>query len=371
MTLPPLRALAAIGALTFALGAFAQPLKPAPKPATGTGGKTTTAPKPGAPAKAVSQNPGQTIVTVGSVSIKKGRIDTLASLMARARGADFAALPPAQAMMLRRMVVTNLIGQELVELEAKAKGITATPAEIDSGVRALKSQFPDAATWQRALKQSGDTEAEVRAKVARQLRSDKVLGANIDQPTSPSDAELRAFWEKNKKEFPVHDSLRALQILLKADAKVTGEAAAEKQRRLEVLRRDLAADSAEAPVLLRNFMSEAARVGEGPEARIGGDLERFHPADFHPDFRSKVADLRVGQMSPVFRTPLGFHLVLLIEKYDGKFDSYRLQSLQNVMARKNMQLGLDMRDFLKKLASRHQVKFLAPDYRDTSESGIY
>jgi hypothetical protein len=76
-------------------------------------------------------------------------------------------------------------------------------------------------------------------------------------------------------------------------------------------------------------------------------------------------------MSQVFRTPLGYHLVLVVEKFDGKFDSYRLQSLQNVMARKNLQLSMDMRDFLKKLASRYPVKYLVGSYRDTSESGIY
>lgn len=362
------RALVATCALTLAVGALAQPLRPAPagpaKPAPGA--PATPVPRP-----AISANANQTVVTVGTVAIKRGKIDTLAALMARARGADLDDLPPAQAQMLRRMVTTNLIGQELVELEAKAKGIQATPAEIDSGVKALKSQFPDAATWQRALRQSGDTEAEVRAKVARQLRSDKVLAANITPPAPPTEAELRAFWEANKKEFPQSDSLRALQILLKVDAKTPEASAADKKRRLETLRRELAADSNDTPGLLRAFMNEAARVGEGPEAPIGGDLERFHPDDFNADFKNQVVKLRVGQMSPVFRTPLGYHLVLLVEKYDGKFESYRLQSLQNVMGRKNLQLSIDMRDFLKKLSARYPVKYAIPSYRDTSENGIY
>ena len=97
----------------------------------------------------------------------------------------------------------------------------------------------------------------------------------------------------------------------------------------------------------------------------------FHPDDFHADFKKHIVNLEVGQLSPVFRTPLGFHLVLLVEKYDGKFGSYRLQSLQNVMNRKNLQLSIDMRDFLKRLAVRYPVKYAVPSYRDTSESGIY
>src|SRR5690606_24990550 len=153
---------------------------------------------------------GPTAVTVGGVAIPKLQIDTLAGLMARARGIE----PNAQqSAAMRRAVATNLIGQELLELEAKAAGVRAEPAEIDSALNLLKGQFPDAASWREAMRRSGDTETEVRAKIARQIRADKVLAANVAAPEPPTEAELRAFWEANRKEFPVNDSLRALQIL--------------------------------------------------------------------------------------------------------------------------------------------------------------
>lgn len=344
---------------TFAATAGAQPLRPAPPASSASV----------APALPGTRAP--IVVTVGDVAIRADRVDTLATLMARARGADLDEVPAEQAMMLRRVVTTNLIGQELLELEAKSRGIQARAQEIDSAVALLKSQFPDAASWQRAMRQSGDSEAGVRAKVARQIRSEKVLAAGLEAPGPASEAELRAFWEQNKDQFPVNDSLRALQILLIVDAKAPAEEAAGKKRRLEALRRDLLADSADTPQLLRRFMNEAARNGEGPEARIGGDLERFHPDDFHASFKGAVAGLNVGDLSPVFRTPLGFHLVMLIEKFDGRFESYRLQTMQNLAAQKNVRLAEDMRDFLKKLAARHSVKYQRASYRDTSENGIY
>ena len=356
----PLRVLLSACVLTAAVAGHSQPLKPAPK--AKAGGSST-----GAQAKPA----GSTAITVGTVTIKKTRIDSLAMLMARARGADISGLPDEQATMLRRMVATNLIGQELLELEARARGLQPTPTEIDSAIHLLKGQFPDAASWQKAMRQGGDTEAGVRAKVARQLRADKLLAAIVEQPSMPSDADVRAFWEKNRKEFPINDSLRAVQILLMADAKMPADDAADKKRRLESIRRELDADSADMTVLLRRFMAEAARAGEGPEARIGGDLERFHPDDFHPDFKSQVLKLKVGQMSPVFRTPLGFHLVLLIEKYDGKFESYRLQSLQNLLSQKNFKMGNEIRVFMRKLAAKYPVKYQLPAYKDDSETGVY
>lgn len=366
MTHPSLARLVLSGCMLLAVAAGAQPLKPAPAAKPGTAAGKAKAVKP-----AAAQGARQALVTVGATTIKKGRVDTLAQLMARARGADLATLPPEQAMLLRRLVVTNLIGQELVEMEAKSAGVQATPREVDSALSELKSQFPSATEWQAAMHRNGDTEAGLRAKIARQIRAEKTLAIGVQPPGPPTEEEVRAFWEKNRKEFPVNDSLRALQILLTVDAKMPADSANAKKIELENLRRGLARDSADVQSLLREFMNAAARYGEGPEARLGGDLERFHPDDFNPEFKKQVMALRVGQMSPVFRTPLGFHLVLLIEKYDGKFDSYRLQSLQNLMAQKSLRTAMDMREFLRKLAAKHPVKYLQPAYRDTSENRIY
>lgn len=341
--------------MSASIAPMAQPLLP-PKPAVVPEGNGPTG----------------TAVTVGDVRISAGKIDSLAVLMARARGTDARELPKEQLNLMRRLIATNLIGQELLELEAKAGNVKASPREIDSAMRELRSQFPDEAAWKRAMSRSGESEPQVRSKLARQIRADKVLEANMRQPSMPTEEEMRAFWEQNKNAFPVNDSLRAVQILLRLDADAPDTEVAARRSRLEETRRSLLAqDSTDVPALLRSFMTEAARLGEGPEAEQGGDLERFHPGDFHPEFRKHVTDLRVGQVSPVFRTPLGFHLVLLIEKYDGKFDSYRLQSLQNLMTQRNLRLGTEMRDFLTNLAARHSVEFLLPEYRDTSEEGIY
>ncbi len=349
-----------LGALALCAGTAAgQPLLP-PKPAVPAGQQH------------VAAEASRHAVSVGDVRISAGKIDSLATLMARARGTEARELSTEQLDLMRQLITTNLIGQELLELEAKATGIQASPREIDSAMRDLRAQFPDEAAWQRAMRQSGESEAQVRAKLARQIRADKVLEANMQLSGAPSEAEMRAFWEENKDAFPVNDSLRAIQILLRAGATTSEQQVSSLQSRLENIRRVvLGEDSTDTPALLRRFMAEAARHGEGPEARQGGDLERFHPADFHPDFRKHVTGLQVGQVSPVFRTPLGFHLVLLIEKYDGKFESYRLQSLQNLMAQRNLRLGMEMREFLKKLASKYPVTFHLPNYRDVSESGLY
>ena len=81
--------------------------------------------------------------------------------------------------------------------------------------------------------------------------------------------------------------------------------------------------------------------------------------------------LKVGQLSPVFRTPLGWHLILLTEKNDAKFESYRLQIAQALMAEKSAKAGKGLKKYLQTLADRYKVSYLEGGYRDTTLAGVY
>src|SRR4051812_8078855 len=85
--------------------------------------------------KASSPSPsaGETVITVGGKAIKRSQIDTIVDLMAKAQAQEAGGeIQPGQKLEMRKLVATNLIGQELLEQEAKALHIQASPKEIDS-----------------------------------------------------------------------------------------------------------------------------------------------------------------------------------------------------------------------------------------------
>lgn len=311
----------------------------------------------------------KTVITVGGKSIKASQVDSLVDMMAKAQTSD-GHLPADREEALKKMVATNLIGQELLEKEATALKLKVTSSEVDSLLDQFKQNFPDEATFRSELKKAGNTEKSLREKLERQIRADKVMAAKVEKMEKPSDEEIAAFFKEHRKEFGVHDSLRALQIVLLKDPKKPA-AAAEDRKKLEELRGKLLEDSLPTPLLIRAFMETAAQVSEGPEAKTGGDLGRFHPRDFHPDFRKAVQPLQVGELSPVFQTPLGTHLALLLEKFDGKLESYRLVILQNIAAEKARKTGESLRNLLQTLAKKYPVKYLDKSYEDTSAAGVY
>ena len=316
-----------------------------------------------------ARGPGAVVITVGPNKIQKKQIDTLVSLMVKSK--KTIEPDPREKAALEKMIATNLIGQELLDLEAKRLNVKAEEKDIDSMFRYFRGNFPDAATFSLALKEAGDTEASLKNKLARQIKADKILSGQVQKVERPTDKEMQDFYAQHKAMFPVSDSLRACQIVLIVNADTKPSQATEMKAALEKAREELSKDSADVDALLTRFLVAARQMSQGPEGKDGGDLQRFKPTDMKAEFQKNVVKLKVGQMSQVFRTPLGWHLVLLTERYDGKFESYRLQVARLVVAEKASQTAKNLKKYLQTLAGRYPIKYLEQAYRDTSSAGVY
>lgn len=327
--------------------------------------------KGGAKAAKSAKGPASVVITVGPNKITKSQIDTLADLMVHARHQDGSAPQPGEREYIARMVATNLIGQDLLDLEAKRLNVVADPKSLDSLSKAFRANFPSDEAFKQALRSAGDTEAGLREKMARQIKADKLLNAQMSPMERPSEKEMRDFFAAHKAAFPINDSLRACQILFRVDANSSAGDVAKKKSELELIRADLSRDTAHIDALLTRFVMKAREISDGPEKKDGGDLQRFLPGDFNPEFKKQVSALKVGQMSPVFRTPLGWHLVVLTERNDGKFESYQLQIARALVTEKAAKAGKDLKKYLKVLADRYKVAFLDEGYRDSSVAGVY
>ncbi len=314
--------------------------------------------------------PTAVVITVGPNKIRQRQIDTLVDLMSRAKRTP-GALDPREKMSLQRMVATNLIGQELLALESQRLNVVAPDKEIDSLSRVFKANFPDDASFKQALAQAGDTEKGLREKMIRQIKADKLLNSQLTPVSKPTNKEIQDFFTAHKKDFPLNDSLRACQIVMIAGKDASPLAIGKKKADLERVRQELAKDTGDVDMLLTHFVMAAQQVSDGPEKKDGGDLGRFKPADFQPEFKRQVMGLKVGQMSQIFSTPLGYHLILLTERYDGKFESYRLQISRILIQEKSAIAGKNLKKYLQTLAARYKVNYLESGLKDTTVAGVY
>lgn len=343
---------------------------PAATPAVAAPKTAKTKPATGGSPKAGAKAPAGVVITVGPNKIRKRQIDTLVQLMVKVKQAP-ENMDPREKQYLERMVATNLIGQELLDLEAKRLNVIADDKSIDSLSQVFKKNFPNEEAFRRALKEAGDSEKGMREKMVRQIKADKLLNSQMSPVSRPTPKEMQDFFAAHKSAFPINDSLRACQIMFLLEKNSGAGEVAKRKADLEKIRADIIKDSAQLELVLTRFVMKARDVSDGPEKKDGGDLQRFLPGDFNPEFKKQVSALKVGQMSPVFRTPLGWHLVLLTERNDGKFESYQLQVARALVQEKSAKAGKNLKKYLKTLADRYKVSYLENSYRDTSLAGVY
>ncbi|GEM_PF-442600 len=362
----PAPALAAPAAVTAPAAAETVPAK-APAAAKAAKAKTGSA---ASATKGGPKTPASVVITVGPNKIRKRQIDTLVQLMVKVKQAP-ENMDDRQKQYLERMVATNLIGQELLDLEAKRLNVIADDKAIDSLGHMFKANFPNDEAFKKALKEAGDSEQGLREKMARQIKADKLLNTQMSPVSRPTQKEMLDFFAANKAAFPINDSLRACQILFMIDKEAVPSEIQKRKAELEKIRGDIIRDSAQMDVVLTHFVMKARDVSDGPEKKDGGDLQRFLPGDFNAEFKKQVSSLKVGQMSPIFRTPLGWHLVLLTERNDGKYESYQLQIARALVQEQSAKAGKNLKKYLKALADRYKVNYLENGYRDTTVAGVY
>lgn len=110
------------------------------------------------------------------------------------------------------------------------------------------------------------------------------------------DPEVRAYYEKHKKDFLLPERVQVSQILVP-----TEEKAVAVRRRVE-----------NAPV--EEFRRIAREESAGPEAGRGGVMGVYKPGDLPAEMEKVIFALEAGQISQVVESSYGFHVFRLDQK---------------------------------------------------------
>jgi foldase protein PrsA len=128
---------------------------------------------------------------------------------------------------LRNQVVGLLVSYKWIQGEADAQNIKVSDAEVKKSFDTQRKQnFPKAGDFEKFLKTSGQTEADILLRVKLDLLSQKIRDKVIKGKDKVSDAQIQAFYDKNKSRFTQPET-RDLQIVLtKTQAKANAAKAA-------------------------------------------------------------------------------------------------------------------------------------------------
>jgi foldase protein PrsA len=121
---------------------------------------------------------------------------------------------------LRDQVVGLLVTYRWVQGEAKDRKVSVTDADVQKSFQSQKKQsFPKEADYQKFLKQSGQTQADILLRVKIDLLFSKIRDQVIKGKDNVTDAQMQSFYNKNKSRFSTPETRDLLVVLTKDQAK--------------------------------------------------------------------------------------------------------------------------------------------------------
>lgn len=199
----------------------------------------------------------------------------------------------------KQRLMENLINQALIEQAAQQKGINVSDADIQKQIDQLKSGFKDSTQFDAALKSAGMTLDQLKAQIKNQLVTQKLV-ESLAANNKVTDADIQAYYDKNKAEFFQKPAKRVSHILFKSSDKATA------QKVLNQLKAGTITFAAAA----KQYSIDTA------SATKGGDLG-WPTTAYLPEFQAAVDKLKKGQMSGLVQSSVGYHIIEVTDERAG------------------------------------------------------
>lgn len=199
----------------------------------------------------------------------------------------------------KQRLLENLVNQVLVEQAAKEKGIKVTDADIDKQIDQLKAGFKDQAAFDQALKSAGMTVDQLKAQIKNQLVTQKLV-ETLSANQKVSDADIKAYYDKNKAQFYDSAAKRASHVLFKSEDEATA-------KRVLAQLQDKSTTIAAAA---KKYSIDTA------SATKGGDLG-WPTQAYVPEFQAALDKLSKGQTSGLVESQYGIHIIKVTDVRTG------------------------------------------------------
>jgi peptidyl-prolyl cis-trans isomerase C len=204
----------------------------------------------------------------------------------------------------RKKIVDGLIERQLLLQEVKKNNVTAKEEDINQRLANTKKSFPTEPDFQKALTDNGLTEASLRQRIQEQIAVTQLIRTHVVEKIVISDQELKDFYEKNKQYFNAPEQVKVSHVLV---ACKEAKCDAASKAKLEGIRKEITSKKI-------TFADAAKKYSDCPSKAQGGDLNYIERGQVVPEFEKVAFAAQMGQISPVFKTSYGYHILVVTDK---------------------------------------------------------
>lgn len=205
----------------------------------------------------------------------------------------------------------SLMVSALYELQAEEDSIVVSDAEVEGELEARIKYFVDQIGSREKLEEFyGKSIVQIKEEYREMIRSNIIsmrMESKITEDVKVTPSEVRRFFAALPKDsIPLIPLTYELQYISKKPVISLSEKDVAKARLQEIRDRIEKGEQ---------FRSLAALYSQDPgSARKGGDLGYGARGDWASEFESMAFSLPIGELSPVFETQFGFHILEVLDR---------------------------------------------------------
>jgi len=267
---------------------------PAPRPGT--------APPARAPVASVPLD--RVVAVVNNEAVTQFDVNEQKRLVtAQMRDAKVQALPPD---VLEKQVLERLITERAMIQYAKESGIRVDDQTVERTVlRIAQENKLSPEDFRKVLEREKIPYAKYREDIRREVTIQRIREREVDSRVSVSDAELDAYLATVAAQAGGEMEYQVSHIMVSVPEQASPDQINARKKRAE----DALAQIKEG----KDFKEVAAAFSDSPDGIKGGDLGWRTPARLPVVFVEAAKDMRKGDVSPVLRSPGGFHVIKLVD----------------------------------------------------------
>jgi peptidyl-prolyl cis-trans isomerase SurA len=210
---------------------------------------------------------------------------------------------------LQRDVLEQMIVERAQLQRARELGIRVDDGMLDRAVARIAEQNNlSMADFRTQLDREGVPFPKFREDIRREITQQRLREREVDNKIQVTESEVDNFLAAAGvgPQATPQQELNVSQILVRVPEGATPEEVTQRRKRAEEIRAQLAGGA--------DFTQVSASMSDAPDAATGGSLGWRTPDRLPQLFIDAIAGVEQGQVSPIVRSPNGFHVLRLNER---------------------------------------------------------
>ena len=204
------------------------------------------------------------------------------------------------------LLLEDMINRQLELAAAKRASMDTTDKELDEAIAdIIKRNSLDRAQFEAALAKDGLTLEQYRTELKEQMTVSRVFNKFVRSGLAVEETEIRAFYDRNTKNYSLPEEIRVRQILFKIPGKAsTAQIDAVREKANAVYERAKRGE---------DFVRLVREFSESETAEQDGDLGFMQRGYTLPEIEQAARTMKPGEIAGPLQCASGFHIIRLDE----------------------------------------------------------